>query len=175
MVTDEIAVGMWSAKARNHSVSTCRPLRLREVRRLQAPSSFAVDAGLRQSVSDSALPTFPTIRFPWGGLFRSLVTVHLRYDLSSCLPPWRIRPSISARPTGAFTSGLSMNWSPVSSPDIATVATGQVPRAGLAPARMGASIAALRFAPTSRPASGNTRYWPVCSTLARRDSPAGFH
>jgi len=27
----------------------------------------------------------------------------------------------------------------------------------------------VRFAPTSRPASGNTRYWPVCSTLARRE------
>src|SRR6266581_4457185 len=50
----------------DHSVSTCRPLRLREVRRLRAPSSFTVNAGLRQGVSDSALPTFPTIRFPWG-------------------------------------------------------------------------------------------------------------
>jgi len=27
----------------------------------------------------------------------------------------------------------------------------------------------VRFAPTSRPVNGNTRYWPVCSTLARRD------
>jgi hypothetical protein len=25
-----------------------------------------------------------------GGLFRSLITVHLRYDLLSCSPPWRI-------------------------------------------------------------------------------------
>src|ERR1035438_6837407 len=35
-----------------------------------------------------------------------------------------------------------MNWSPFPSPDIATVATGQVPRAGLTPTRMAASIAA---------------------------------
>src|SRR5262249_55527245 len=46
-----------------------------------------------------------------------------------------------AQPTGVFTSGLPVNWSPDSSPDIATVSTGQVPRAGLAPARMAASIA----------------------------------
>ena len=28
----------------------------------------------------------------------------------------------------------------------------------------------VRFTPTSHPASSNTRYWPVCSTLARRES-----
>jgi hypothetical protein len=27
----------------------------------------------------------------------------------------------------------------------------------------------VRFAPTSHPVNGNTRYWPVCSTLTRRD------
>jgi hypothetical protein len=27
----------------------------------------------------------------------------------------------------------------------------------------------VRFAPTSHPVNGNTRYWPVCLTLARRD------
>ena len=27
----------------------------------------------------------------------------------------------------------------------------------------------VRFTPTSHPASSNTRYWPVCSTLARRE------
>jgi len=36
-----------------------------------------------------------------------------------------------AQPTGTFTSGLSAVWSPAPPPDITTVATGQVPLAGL--------------------------------------------
>src|SRR5271166_4649168 len=43
-----------------------------------------------------------------------------------------------------------MNWSPFPSPDIATVATGQVPRAGLTPTRMAASIAALPPPPSPK-------------------------
>src|ERR1017187_2686575 len=56
-----------------HSVSTCRPLRLREVRRLHIPSSFAVNAGLRQGVNDSALPTFPQSASRGGGHFGALL------------------------------------------------------------------------------------------------------
>jgi len=48
-----------------------------------------------------------------------------------------------AQPTGTFTSRLSTDWSPAPSPDIATVATGQVPRVGFSPASLSASIAAL--------------------------------
>jgi len=49
-----------------------------------------------------------------------------------------------AQPTGAFTSGLPTDWSPAPPPDMATVATGQVPPAGLPPARMTTSIAATK-------------------------------
>jgi len=37
------------------------------------------------------------------------------------------------QPTEAFTSGLSTAWSLAPSPDMATVATGQVPPAGFTP------------------------------------------
>jgi len=37
-------------------------------------------------------------------------------------------------PTGAFISGLSTDWSPAPPPDIATVATGQVPLTWFSPA-----------------------------------------
>ena len=60
-----------------------------------------------------------------------------------CLP-WRTGPG-SHWPTETFTSGLSTGWSPVPSPDIATVATGQVPPAGLPPAGMTASVAARKI------------------------------
>ena len=36
-------------------------------------------------------PNTPTIRFKWDFLFVAQ-SVRLRYGLSSCLPPWRIRP-----------------------------------------------------------------------------------
>src|SRR5271163_324891 len=38
----------------------------REVRRLYAPSSFTANAGLRSFSTDSALPSFPQIRFSRG-------------------------------------------------------------------------------------------------------------
>ena len=60
-----------------------------------------------------------------------------------CLP-WRTGPG-SHWPTETFTSGLSTGWSPFPSPDIATVATGQVPPAGLPPAGMTASVAARKI------------------------------
>ena len=57
------------------------------------------------------------------------------------------RPPVGAdrvftQPTWTFTSGLPTDWSPAPPPDITTVATGQVPPAGLSPARMPTSIAA---------------------------------
>jgi hypothetical protein len=48
----------------------------------------------------------------------------------------------STQPTGTFTSGLPTVWSPSPPPDITTAATGQVPLAGLSPARTPTSIAA---------------------------------
>jgi hypothetical protein len=106
---------------------------------------------------DSALPTFPQSASR-GGWIMELDYSSLALRPVELFAPWRIGPSISAQPTGTFTSGLPMNWSPAPSPDIATVATGQVPRAGLAPTRMTTSIAALRFAPASHPVNGNTCY-----------------
>jgi hypothetical protein len=38
-------------------------------------------------------PNAPTIRFKWDFLFAAQ-SVRLRYGLSSCLPPWRIRPEL---------------------------------------------------------------------------------
>ena len=77
-----------------------------------------------------------------------------------CLP-WRTGPG-SHWPTETFTSGLSTGWSPFPSPDIATVATGQVPPAGLPPAGMTASVAARRISDKSRVTAGCTPHfvWP---------------
>jgi len=52
----------WFRAFAAHSFSTCRPLRLRGVRRLYAPSSFTANAGLRPFSTDSALPKSPQIR-----------------------------------------------------------------------------------------------------------------
>ena len=47
------------------------------------------------------------------------------------LAPLSEQTTLSPQPTGTFTSGLSADWSPAPPPDITTVATGQVPLAGL--------------------------------------------
>jgi hypothetical protein len=57
------------------------------------------------------------------------------------------RPPVGAdqaltQSTRTFTSGLPTDWSPAPPPDISTGATGQVPPAGLSPARTPTSIAA---------------------------------
>ena len=62
------------------------------------------------------------------------------------------RPPVGAdqvftQPTWTFTSGLPTDWSPAPPPDITTVATGQVPPAGLSPASMPTSIAATPHRP----------------------------
>jgi hypothetical protein len=61
----------------------------------------------------------------------------------ACLP-WRIRPgrSVSTRPTETFTPGLPAGRSPFPPPGMTTVATGQVPPAGLSPAGTATSVAA---------------------------------
>ncbi len=85
----------------------------------------------------------PTIRFPWGNPFRGWTTIRICYDLSICSPSLADLTRLYALPTGTFTSRLPTDWSPAPSPDMTTVATGQVPRAGFSPARLSASIAAL--------------------------------
>src|SRR5262249_62309545 len=49
---------------------------------------------------------------------------------------------VFTQPTRIFTSGLPADWSPSPPPDITTGATGQVPLAGLSPARTPTSFAA---------------------------------
>ena len=49
---------------------------------------------------------------------------------------------VFTQPTRTFTSGLPADWSPAPPPDITTGATGQVPLAGLSPARTPTSFAA---------------------------------
>ena len=58
------------------------------------------------------------------------------------LAPLTELTGLFTQPTGTFTSGLSADWSPAPPPDIATVVTGQVPLAGLSPARTPTSLAA---------------------------------
>ena len=60
----------------------------------------------------------------WGGYFGACLRFTCVTTCRVCSPLWRIRPGISARPTGLY-SRLPMNWSPASPPDIATVATGE--------------------------------------------------
>ena len=131
----------WFPAFTAHSFSTCRPLPLRGVRRLYTPSFFAANAGLRLFSTDSALPVIPHTRFPWGAHFGASLQFAYATTCRLVHPPvgsdW-----IRIPPTRIFTAGLSTVWSPAPSPVIATVATGQFPPAGLAPARMAASIAA---------------------------------
>ena len=72
--------------------------------------------------------------------FRGLL-VHHCYDLLSCSPPLQ----------ETFTSGLSTARSPSPLPDITTVATGQFPPSGLAPAGPTTSVAAQLTPPHSIP------------------------
>jgi hypothetical protein len=59
------------------------------VLRLLTPSSFAVDAGLRPVATVSAHPISSPSDSREGHHFRGFTTVHLRYDLSICLPSCR--------------------------------------------------------------------------------------
>ena len=67
---------------------------------------------------------------------------------------------VFTQPTRTFTSGLPADWSPAPPPDITTGATGQVPLAGLSPARTPTSFAApprFRFADALFRATTSTR------------------
>ena len=79
--------------------------------------------------------------------------VRFRYDLSICSPPFVGADQVFAQPTRAFTSGLPSDWLPAPSPGITTGATGQVPLAGLSPARTPTSIAATGLPVCSPPRS----------------------
>ena len=84
---------------------------------------------------------FPQIRFPWGAHFGASLPFACATTCRFVHPPVG-SDRIRIPPTRIFTAGLSTVWSPAPPPAIATVATGQFPPAGLAPARMAASIAA---------------------------------
>src|SRR5208282_2314684 len=103
---------------------------------------FADDTGLRPVRKVSALPLTPPSDSRGGHYFGA----SLRFAFAATCR--FARPSVGAdrvlsQPTGTFTSGLSTAWSPSPSPDMTTAATGQVPLAGFAPARMPTSIAAI--------------------------------
>ena len=131
-----------------HSVSTCRPPGPREVHsaaytqflhRRRWPSTKG-DCGL----GTSKIPHPPILV---GG---SVFEASLRFTfVATCR---FARPPVGAdqvftQPTWTFTSGLPTDWSPAPPPDITTVATGQVPPAGLSPASMPTSIAATPHGP----------------------------
>ena len=105
------------------------------LRRRHWPSSIL------QGLGTLNIPT--TIRSRWVSHFVAIGSLALR--------PAELFASLGGPdqaltwPTETFTSGLSTGWSPFPSPDIATVATGQVPPAGLPPAGMTASVAARKI------------------------------
>ncbi len=112
------------------------------VPRLPTPSSFAADTGLRPGARVSATSNNPHTPI--------LVRTH---NFGALLPLAFVttcrfaRPPVGAdqaftQPTRTFTSGLPTDWSPAPPPDITTGATGQVPPAGLSPARTPTSFAA---------------------------------
>ena len=123
------------------SVSTCCPPGSREVHRLHAPSSFTDDTGLRPKRRVSALPISHTPILV-GGFISGLTYGSLSLRPVDLLAPLVGADQAISRPTEAFTSGLSTDWSPAPSPDITTGATGQAPLTGLSPVRTPTSIAA---------------------------------
>ena len=109
---------------------------------LPLPSSFAADAGLRPGARVSASPTILTLRFHvrtrnFGASLPFAFATTCRF---ACPPVGADR--VFTQPTRTFTSGLPADWSPSPPPDITTGATGQVPLAGLSPARTPTSFAA---------------------------------
>ena len=113
----------------------------------------------------TARPSFPFASgFPWptvppllrrrrGALFGSWeIPLEACPDLGTPATP--VRPRISGRPNAAFRLTDSVGF--------ATQPISELNLRGLLPC-------CVCFAPASRPARGNTRFWPVCSTLARQD------
>ena len=133
----------WFRAFAARSVPTCRPHRPRGVRRLHAPSSFTGDTGLRLLARDSALPSDPPSA--------SSGTAFSRLSWFAPLRPVGSLASLDgsdrahARPPETCTPGLPPGWSPFPVPGMTTVATGQSPPAGLAPAGTAASFAALAY------------------------------
>ncbi len=84
-----------------------------------------------------------------GHAFRSFATVRLRFNLPTCSPPSSELTEL-LQPTETFTTGLPASRSLFSLPVIATTATGQVPSAGLPPARSTTSFAARAIALQNR-------------------------
>jgi hypothetical protein len=116
-----------------HPFSTCRPPGSREAQRLPIPSSFTADAGLRPKGTVSALPTSPPSDSRGGVYFAASLRFAFAATCQFARPPVGADQALT-QPTRTFTSGLSTDWSPAPPPDITTVATGQVPPAGLSPA-----------------------------------------
>src|SRR5208283_4491101 len=124
------------------SLSTCRPLRPREVHRLHPPSSFTDDAGLRtrpEGLGTSHIPRSDSIvgKLDFGASLRFSFVTTCRL---ACPPVGA--DQVFTQPTRTFTAGLPTDWSPAPPPAITTGATGQVPLVGLSPTRTSTSIAA---------------------------------
>jgi hypothetical protein len=139
----------WPRRPASGSVLSLRVLcrhatlyRPRGVRRLHTPSSLTGDAGLHTTliVRHSRLPHESASRGP---VISGLPRFASCCGLSTCLPPLADPTGIRSQPTETFTPGLPTSWSPFSSPSMTTMAAGQLPSAGLPPARTAASIAAL--------------------------------
>ena len=113
------------------------------VPRLPTPSSFAVDAGLRPVERVSALPISSHSDSREGDNFGASLPFTFVTTCRFACPPVGA-DQVFTQPTRTFTSGLSTDWSPAPPPDITTGATGQVPLAGLSPARTPTSFAAAR-------------------------------
>src|SRR4029077_5870386 len=100
--------------------------------------------GLRRESTGSALPMIPQ-SVSRGRCISGLLSSHIRYGLPGCSPPCTDQTDI--QPPGAFTSRLSTGRSPFPLLDMTTTATGPPLLAGLSPARMTASFAALIRSP----------------------------
>ena len=87
-----------------------------------------------------------------GSIFEALLRFAFVTTCRFACPPVRA-DRVFTQPTRTFTSGLPADWSPAPPPDITTVATGQVPPAGLPPARTPTSIAATLLSELTRLAS----------------------
>jgi hypothetical protein len=105
------------------------------LRRRRGPSSILQRLGTLD---------YPTIiRFEWDPQFRGYRFAFATTCRFACLP-WRTRPGLHPADEDV-PSGLSTGRSPFPPPDVATVATGQVPPAGPSHAGIAASLAAGRI------------------------------
>ena len=130
----------WFRAFAARSLPTCRPHRPRGADRLHAPSSFTGHTGLRPLAKGSALPSDPP------SASRGAALSGLSW-FASLRPAGLLASQGGSNQTLAWlpetcTPGLPASWSPFSPPGMTTVATGQFPPAGLAPAGTSASIAA---------------------------------